>query len=770
MTMSTSPFLANPQDSKLTPTAPMTYEDHIEPMQEPNQDCDKAQDNRLEDVSKPSDVHKILKDISHGVQGINESNADMKDIFRDLKPLISKLNAAFDEEMEEEEKNDKEEDSKGKDGEESCDKETAEEDKNSDKSADGSSEESSEQKLDEIWEGTSLEFMTKTRPTVRRCEWEEFMSRYSQDNAASTIEILLSGSDLDKKRDAWIGKLDAPNPRKPRKTPPSVLISRLIGEKKDPPDGSKDLPDSKDHKPSETSEQDNEQLWIQQIRINSRAVLKILGDVSGRSLDDSPLTFVRPFQFLIHHHGEMRKKLEEIKSKVGSPVSHQAILPDIGTGNDTIQPLDISLENSTVTDSFDEYFQGREKIASAVKVDDVYGRKSALAEMTCHIDFVDNQVMPDYEKFQGTHSKVVPKARYDDLWYLFRVGDLVYVPDIQTIWRVYRIKLPIDADTEGDRNIEDCSCSTCKAHRERRDRYQRWSLCCYRLDYDGENYIPINKTFDMRSYSGFKEIKKLEVYPLRFEPDCTNMSSKAQKHGEKFVDLIKARYGYHSGWTLIKDPFGQTLYNDKKEEIKSREYIESDVLVDFKEAFNATPDWRPTSDSIKLGSDKLLKSSGAQMRVWSNKQPSKFKRISTTIIASDHIDHLELKSILQLDRSSTNSAEPCMDPDIEDLKLLPNRLFAYAVWVRRFIHINVDRVQARVQVNEDPNGSGEPSKDAFDKLQIEETTKKLIQSLVSSHLKKKEMEDSGYEIGTQDLIRGKGKGISKSHVPLHRPT
>lgn len=44
-------------------------------------------------------------------------------------------------------------------------------------------------------------------------------------------------------------------------------------------------------------------------------------------------------------------------------------------------------------------------------------------------------------------------------------------------------------------------------------------------------------------------------------------------------------------------------------------------------------------------------------------------------------------------------------------------------------------------------------------LQILDANKKLISALLQSHFRKKELESQGIEVPTQDLIRGKGRGI-----------
>lgn len=70
----------------------------------------------------------------------------------------------------------------------------------------------------------------------------------------------------------------------------------------------------------------------------------------------------------------------------------------------------------------------------------------ALRDMRCYVDFVDKEVMPLYSQFDGTSAQQV---RFEDLWALFRVGDVIHMPTggdksgrYHEMWRVYRVKSP----------------------------------------------------------------------------------------------------------------------------------------------------------------------------------------------------------------------------------------------------------------------------------------------------------------------------------------
>ncbi len=85
-------------------------------------------------------------------------------------------------------------------------------------------------------------------------------------------------------------------------------------------------------------------------------------------------------------------------------------------------------------------------------------------------------------------------------------------------------------------------------------------------------------------------------------------------------------------------------------------------------------------------------------------------------------------------------------------------MFAYSVVGRKWVHID-SRYLKRMK------HKGEES-EAFILLQMDEDNKEVIDSLVRAHLQTKQAERQGFEIETQDLIRGKGKGII---ILLHGP-
>ena len=473
--------------------------------------------------------------------------------------------------------------------------------------------------------------------------------------------------------------------------------------------------------------------------------MRILGRFTDadKTWKGKPHTFIRPFRYLLHFHDKMKKELEAIKAKIA-----EAPAP---TKEDDKSQEGITSANTAPDPAAKAESPDDEQEKDADSTETLNSSKETLDEVQCYVDFVEEQLLPLRHQFDSPNESGVPKVRYEDLSYLFQPGDLVHVPSsgqqglsvrfstTQTIRRVYRV----DVRTSGQGSSGGCNCSLCTG---------LTTVYSYYLDYDGEGYGCVPKPLAFELFEGEKEITELPCYPVRFMKESEKTLAQGKSDGSNFVAHISRRYGFYSGWSMIKSPTGEELEDTKGDTIKSPEHIESDVLVDFAEAFNTYPKWKPVlstrsneSPSVESTVDKIL------VMTWkSSDRGELIRKSSDSIVENDEIEILELNAYLERDVFLTKQGnqEP---PTGDDLALLPRRMFAYAVWDRKFVHIDSRYLKRATQ-------KGEESK-AFTELQINVENKRLIESLLKSHFKRKKDELEGVEVISQDLIRGKGKGI-----------
>ncbi|KAL6875885.1 hypothetical protein HDV57DRAFT_502381 [Trichoderma longibrachiatum] len=519
---------------------------------------------------------------------------------------------------------------------------------------------------------------------------------------------------------------------------------------------------------------DGDEVWLQRVRINSRAVMMYLGrqSAAGKKWNGRPHVFKRPFRYLIHFHEQMKEALAELEESASSA---------------EVKPADGQPAQAPNA--------GKDKERSdsdTLGIDSLFNDSDTLAEMRLYVKFMEEQVMPEYQRFQIEDMAIAPtKVRWDLLWYLFKPGDLVYVPNLnsgvrarmpggwdgvfqrlqaefgegsmepapsmapakqntrashtdQMVWRVYRPPFKQAV-------LDGCNCETCAKMES------TWSISCYHIDYDGQNYCAVGRVIEIPLYEGEREITQLPCYPMRYVKQKDEIMERGRLYGTKFIEHIDPakRYSFYRGWTLIKTPLGQSVEDKNGRILTSPEHIESEILVDFEEAFNTDPSWKPeTLESDPLTYKVVIAvDNESPLQEWHDSDRTNLKDMwEDKVVTEDGVDILQMNKFMETDlmlRKKKDNDNELGELEGDNLALLPRRLFAYALWERKFVQVDVRDVTFPEMKDKDR---------AFDSLQISSEHKTLIQSLVYSHFKKRVNEGS-VEIATQDLIRGKGKGI-----------
>lgn len=181
--------------------------------------------------------------------------------------------------------------------------------------------------------------------------------------------------------------------------------------------------------------------YMQRVRINSQAILghltSLLGETEKRS---TPRTFMRPFKPLVYFQPKMKEILDSLEEKWADKEAFEEFETevsneDIDTSDGEDGQEDDDNESLCSLDSDEEDL--------GIQMDGI----DALKDMRCYVDFIENEVMPLYNQFNDASAI---RVRFDDLWALFRVGDLIHTPPSDEIagryhglWRIYRVKSPL---------------------------------------------------------------------------------------------------------------------------------------------------------------------------------------------------------------------------------------------------------------------------------------------------------------------------------------
>lgn len=585
---------------------------------------------------------------------------------------------------------------------------------------------------------------------VRYCNWETFINRFSEEPVTEAIEALTAGPDFSQ-------EVKEEKKKRANKAP-----------KQESEEAEQEAPSAR--KP-----------WIQQVRIQSVAIsflLKMLVDKEELRWDRDVKTFKRPFRCFIHLQPKVKvelRKLEEYllrhpveprQTTSSTELEPPAKTPEPSAGDDERSRAELRTRSRN---------RSRSPSPEPEELTTEYLARlpGALEQIRCYERFVDKEILPFYEEFENIDPKKPTKIRYDDLWYIFRVGELLYVPrqkadvgkagkedkqeaqdkkddhraqasawedhDVatrQTLWRISAIHVPGDEEEHGW--TED------------------FALYCHRIDYDGTEFGAVTNYFTLRPYDEERNVTSLAVYPLRFAPNAAQILDHAKTMGKKLLASIHDRHGAYSGWTLLHDPQGQPMSDSQGNYTRTPEHINSEIIVDFNEGLNQCPWWKPSIMSgddvnhIRMsfgrGDDRLL--------VWSDTNRTKqVNSYAQHMIFSDGMHDYEYEQHRKHHKYMRIKAEDDPrrpEPEGDDLALLPRRVIGYALWERKFVQLDVQFLDHMAVTSRD---------NAFDKLEIDPLHKRLIQGYVSSHFRSRDIEKRGKGLGTQDIIRGKGKGL-----------
>ncbi|EFQ34616.1 uncharacterized protein GLRG_09760 [Colletotrichum graminicola M1.001] len=490
------------------------------------------------------------------------------------------------------------------------------------------------------------------------------------------------------------------------------------------------------------------------LRIKSLPLKRILFTLTDGALNmhgPSGLTFSRPYKMFACFESQIRRRLSEIQTLCNEPA-----------GPALVMDTDLDLNKPTNTVIVAE-FPPQETLTQEEREDIIFTsgydwkyltaeeREEAASDLGVLISFIDEYISPlrnairDADDFQ---------VHFQELWHLFYPGSIAYVKDPgvpQKLWRVVRSsggkfspRLP-----NGFRKRGGLAGG---------DKWLPLLLDCYYLDFDGNNFVRILKTFQVDHFEGLSGVSALPIIPLNFAVrdgfvDVDTIS----KRGEDFISYTKWSYSYYRGRSLIHEPEGAALCHPQKDTIDSltvlSEAIESPVVVDFDRCLRAIPTWRPGRTS--RGLSRVLDERGGDLR-----QPPEppgspgLPPVSPPGYDDDGIWDVRLaeKVLKYTDPTQPAELHGQDPPSGDDVLLLPNRVFAFILRTRKWACLPLgsgvldNQAHSLMRMEEDPQ--------AWDNLQIDDGHRSIIKSLMATHFRKKKSERRQF-----DIIQDKGKGL-----------
>ncbi|KAK5658069.1 hypothetical protein OQA88_2625 [Cercophora sp. LCS_1] len=567
-----------------------------------------------------------------------------------------------------------------------------------------------------------------TIPKVRKCNLVQFKNRFSDEDGRYAIDALWSGALLDqemKEEERFRQQIRSENPGSSSRSAKARANNLRAAS-------------NANFKAIEKAQ--SQETWIQRVRIQSPAVIKILSDVQGETWSSRPRTYFRPFITMVHSHEGMKKALQELEDRWGHVADGHNETP------------------ATTVPSTPRHIDDEEPVDNC---------PAALQAMRCYVKFIDEAIMPQYTQFDSLKASDGPSIRFSDLHYLFRVGELIYrdLGDIsgvvdardgrktgKRLWKVY--DLP-SCDTRDYTTLSDQNYgNACEDD-------GTFIVRAFYLEYTGEEFTVDTMDFRIPPFRGIRRIRSLPIYPVRFRSDNLDQYlSECVALGEKVLDFIDIRHASYDAWTVTRTPKGEPVCDVTGEIEKRSSYINSDVMVDFTEAFQVCDKWKPIPTILRPElAEKSTESDPFSILWWSGPDRSKLLAESTEVTSvRTGVTIRERNKFITTDPLLVTMAENAARGHLttrahlrpEDKALIPGRVFAYVFQDRKFAQLDVQHLTA---------SSG--SRDALDSLRIEPRIKELIQGSVKGHLQMKADEKRHHTLGSksQDFIRGKGSGL-----------
>lgn len=568
-----------------------------------------------------------------------------------------------------------------------------------------------------------------------------------------------------------------------------------------------------------------------QIRINSETLIQLFMDVSHEDWDYEPILMSRPFSFLAYYKLEIQKVLARLEAKwadveraqkiqtstslnlsKNSPIATKKGPPIavVSAGHSethteiksTSEKNEASLESpkeatpinvESVKVTYEEKL--KEKTKAELSPTELMDSVEALRKVRCLMKFIEIYLEPYWNFLDSAKCQ---KIQFVDLGHIFKCGIQVFAPlgaeddaeDLnspkkqqkkdskysplsnsreryQTVWKVYRT---FGGTLYLDPQEPELKSTIAKP--------MPFRLICYYLDFDGEKLGPVRHDFKINFFQGEKDTSSLPIYPMKFARNAAKIEDQMRRRGQMFREFNTFQQRYYIGASLVHQPSGDLISNGNDEPMHP-EYIESQVIVDFRGTLQTNPQWCPELQIGKHGMKHKAVVDMSDMKVWKDKErkildhavqevywgPEPLEKKATQ-------DLKDREPFLRDDYDDDERPTALVDLSDDDLSLLPARVFAYSFRNRKFGMSSDDTYAVTfsaaillpsilVMLNVNNLRPVTPRVEGFNSLILPSGHKRIVQALVRSHFDDKLSDQSiPEEDDESDLVRGKGERAS----------
>ena len=308
---------------------------------------------------------------------------------------------------------------------------------------------------------------------------------------------------------------------------------------------------------------------------------------------------------------------------------------------------------------------------------------------------------------------------FQDLWHLFELGQEVMTSDADP--QVYRVIRWTGGRPDFQSRAHDLS------NTRSEPRSSTFIVDVVYLDFDGSLYSPVQQTFAIRKYDGERAISNLSVFPLVFDPDHKLIREELVARGNRWLQLARADYWAHKSYK------GPTVGEQPIE-------VDSQIIVDMKAGMVAFDQNMPQIGGLNLTPHNTGETHAEEQGPFDGSEHDD--------IHQDHDLDLQLESAFLDEHQSwlVATVEPG-DIEDEDKILLPSRVYAFALRLRKFVRLDVNRIEEVTYTS------------GFDALVLPDGHKETVRALVANHARGPVNHDANSPDHGIDLVRGKGEGL-----------
>lgn len=410
------------------------------------------------------------------------------------------------------------------------------------------------------------------------------------------------------------------------------------------------------------------------IRINSIPLLTILRHVCGNEFKDSldrPMVVLRPYKPLIYHLKTLQEKLNILNSRWG--VGMQSL-----SGTDAVDPTSpVQTEaQRTEVDESKELEPDEEAPPTAAEL---HESAEARDDLQCLIRFLEERLANIHRRLDQKK----PKVFFHDLWHVFKPGTLLFIDDKPDMaWKVLQ--------ATGGRNYLSTRSHDSSTSGVEFAKIGPFLLDCYYIDYDGQEFGPMQYVHAIKPFEGEMDITSLGIYPVQYSANCAERLKQLSSRGETFVKASKIQHMYCKGRTLTRTPSGRPINM-----VSHSEDLDSPVIIDFDRTLRINPEWRPRIGWEEACVQSSLETSEMTLKAYTSCGDSgncydNYCCMNDNIVYDYSWDRQRMNDFVEEREKQIGNKQqkevqgPSSEVHNDEWKLLPNRVFGFVLRTRKW--------------------------------------------------------------------------------------